>query len=206
MLSRKNWEKYLKLEVNPIIRLLILSDFAIFYGFGLINPIFAVFLNNQIRGGNLEVIGFASTIYLVTKSLGQIPVAEVVDRLKGEEDDFWLMVIGTFAFSLVPILYLFARTPLHIYLIQFFNGVMTAFTFPSWMAIFTRHIDKNMEGLEWGIYYTLTDLGGAAAAGLGGFLAQNYGFQNVFVLTAIFSLVGSFFLLLTKKYLFIDKF
>lgn len=139
-------------EISPVVRFLTISDFLIIGGFGLITPIFAVFIVENINGGSLEVVGIATTIYLLTKSVGQIPAAILIDKIKGEKDDFWAMLLGSIIFSLVPLLYLIIDSPIELYLVQFFYGLVVAFTFPSWYAIFTRHIDKNKEGLEWGIY------------------------------------------------------
>lgn len=182
-------------HVNRVIRILTLSDILIVSGFGLLAPIFAVFLTEQIQGGSLEVIGFASTIYLLTKSLLQIPVAEYLDQKRGEKDDFCAMVLGSIIISLVPLFYLFAKTPFHVYLAQVVYGIGGAFSYPSWLAIFTRHIDRNEEGFEWSVYFTATDLGGALAAGLGGILAQTLGFKPLFLFVFVFSSLGSFFLL-----------
>lgn len=206
LLSRKNWRQYVTPKINPIIKTLIFSDLLILSGFGLISPIFAVFITDQIKGGSVEIAGLAATIYLVSKSLGQIPVAEYIDRIKGERDDFKLMLFGSIGFSLVPFLYLFIKTPAQLCLVQLFYGLSAALTFPSWMAIFTRHIDAEKEGLEWGTYYTLTDLGGALTATVGGILAQNFGFKPLFVVVGILSLTGSLSLLAIKARLSLSTF
>ena len=180
-LSRKNWREFLKIESNWVIKTLTISDIFILSGFGLISPIFAVFITDQIEDGSVEVAGLAAMIYLLTKSLGQLPFAQIIDKIRGEKDDFWSMFIGSIATSLVPLFYLFARKPIHVYSIQFFYGLAQALTFPSWMAIFTRHVDARREGTEWGIYYTLTDLSGAGAAAIGGLIANYFGFAPLSV-------------------------
>lgn len=182
-------------HVNKVIRVLTFSDILILSGFGLLSPIFAVFLTEQIQGGSLEIVGFASMIYLLTKSLLQIPVAQYLDEKRGEHDDFYAMLFGSIVISLVPLFYLFAKTPFHIYLAQVFYGIGGALSFPSWVAIFTRHIDKNTEGFEWSVYFTATDLGGALTAALGGILAQHLGFKPLFLLIFIFSTLGSLLLI-----------
>lgn len=197
--GKKNWRKIFRLESNPVVRTLTISDIFFLSGMGLINPIFAVFLTNQIVGGNLEVVGIASTIYFLTKSLGQLPIAQIIDRIKGEKDDFLAMVIGSAATSLVPLLYLLATRPLHIYLIQFLYGLAQATVFPAWLAIFTRHVDSSREGTQWGMYYTMIDLIGAGAASLGGVIAYNFGFLPLFVIASILSFFGCSWLLLVRN-------
>lgn len=198
-LSYKNWREFFRLETNPVIRALTVSDIFILSGFGLVSPIFAVFLTDHIQGGNVELAGMAAMIYLLTKSLGQIPVAQIIDKTRGEKDDFFFMVIGSLMISFVPLLYLIAQKPWHIYIIQFFYGFSQALTFPAWMAIFTRHIGYQKEGLEWGIFYTLTDLFGAGAAAIGGLAAYRLGFAPLFISVSILSFIGSGWLFLIHK-------
>ena len=78
-----------------------------------------------------------------------MPIARYIDKHKGEKDDFFLMVFGSLLVSIVPFLYLFIKTPIHLYLVQVVLGIGGSFANPGWYAIFTRHIDKEKEGTEW---------------------------------------------------------
>ena|SRR3989344_2095010 len=200
MLSARNLKHYFSFPINPVIKILTFSDLIAMSGFALTAPIFAVYLNDNIVGGSLEVVGFATMIYLVVKSVSQLLFAEIVDKIKGERDDFWMMFLGSVGYSFIPLFYLLAKTPTDIYIIQFMYGIFSAATFPSWMALFTRHADKDNEGMEWGIYYTATDFGGAAAAALGGYWASQYGFHSVFILNSVLSFIGTGFLFLIRKH------
>lgn len=182
-------------KINPVVKFLTVSDIIILTSFGLITPIFAIFITDNIKGGTVEVAGLASAIYLFTKSLGQIPVARYIDNIKGERDDFWIMFAGSLGIVLVPVLYLFIKTPLSLFAVQFFYGASAAMVFPSWMAIFTRHIDREHEGVEWGVYRTMIDFGCAVAASLGGLLVYRFGFQPLFIVISIVSFIGALFLL-----------
>lgn len=194
-LSKSAWKNFFVLKnISKVVRVLTISDVLMVSGFGLIAPIFAVFIDDSIQGGTVEVAGIASAIFLIVKSIGQIPVASLVDKIKGEKDDFWAMLVGSFAISLIPLFYLLVNTPFELYVVQFFYGLAAAIVFPAWMAIFTRHIDKQREGIEWGVYQTLVDIGSAVTASLGGFIAFRYGFDNLSVLVSILSFVGSFYL------------
>lgn len=186
---------FLSQKVNPVVKFLTISDIMILTSFGLITPIFAVFITEHIQGGTVEVVGVASSIYLFTKSLGQIPIARFIDKIKGERDDFWCMFIGSLGIVIIPLLYILIKTPLALYIVQFFYGLFAAVVFPAWMAVFTRHIDGEHEGMEWGVYRTMIDFGCAVAASLGGFLAYRFGFAPLFIVISIISLLGSLFLL-----------
>jgi MFS family permease len=182
------------LKINKVIRFLTYSDILILSGWGLINPILAVFFSDQIVGGSLAVAGLASTIYFIVKSFVQIPIARLIDAKRGEWDDFWIMTIGSLLISVSGFLFIFATTPIHVYLIQIVNGLGGALSYPGWLAIFTRHIDKRSEGFEWSLYYTATDLGAALSAGLGGYLATNLGYRPMFAIVGTLSLFGTLLL------------
>jgi len=176
--------------VNRIIRVLVLGDIMFFSAFGLIGPIFAIFVTNQIVGATVATVGFATTINLLTRALLQMPVARYIDRHKGEKDDFKFMITGSTLVSIVPFIYLFVSTPLHLYMAQVVLGIGGALANPGWFAIFTRHIDKNKEGTEWTLENVSVGLAAAGTAAIGGLLAQSFGFYNLFLIVGVLSLLG----------------
>ena len=111
------------------------------------------------------------------------------------------MFIFTLLIAFIPLFYLVIHTPLQLYVIQFILGIFTAFTFPTYMAIFTRHIDKTKEGVEWGMYFTLTDLTGAAFAAVGGYIAMSSGFPTLIIAVVFLSVIGSLLLFPIKSFL-----
>lgn len=193
-------------EINPVIRFLIISDTVIIGAAGLLGPIFAFFIEDFIVGGNEAVAGMAAGIYLLSRSMFQIPVAHLIDKIRGERDDFWFMFVFSIFIAVVPLLYIIIETPLQLYAVQFVLGSFTAFTYPAYMAIFTRHIDKDKEGTEWGIYFTLTDVTSAALAVIGGYLAVSAGFPVLIAVVVMLSLLGSLLLLPIKPYIRKKKF
>ncbi len=181
------------LKVNPVIRFLILADIVTYGAVGLLGPIFAVFVTDFIQGGTLEVAGIAAAVYLLTKSLTQIPAAAIIDRICGDKDDYWFLVGGMITVNLIPLLYLLVNNPLELYATQFLLGIATAFTFPSFMALFTRYVDQEHAGTTWGIYYTLVDISQAATAAMGGVLAATLGFEKVIYLVTSLGILSTLF-------------
>jgi len=191
-------------EINPIIRLLILSDFLVIGAFGLITPIFALYITDFIEGATVETVGIAMTIYLATRSVGQLPVGIIIDRIKGQRDDILILAVSSFGFVLVAFAYLFIETVPQLFAAQFMYGLFSAAAYPSWSTLFTRAIDPGKEGFEWSAYQTVVDLGTAATAAIGSFVAASFGFEIIFMLMAFFATLGGFAVLWAKRIMFED--
>ncbi|MCW1892231.1 MAG: MFS transporter [Candidatus Uhrbacteria bacterium] len=194
-------QSYFLLDINAVVRYLIMSDVLLVGASSMLAPIFALFIIRDIQGGNEIVAGIAAAIYLITKSLFQIPVATIIDRIRGEKDDFGILVCFSVIMALVPLLYLFISQPWQLYVVQFILGLFTAMTFPSFMAIFTRHIDRKKEATEWGVYFTLTDFASAGLAGIGGVIAGTAGFPALIIAVVVLSVIGGLLLIPIKPYL-----
>lgn len=176
--------------LNRIIKFLTLSDFAILTGFSFLAPIFAVFILGNIEGGTLETVGFATSIQVFSKALLEYPIARLLDKKRGDLDEFYCMVIGTFLICIVPLLYLVIKTPIELYFVQFVYGIAAAMAYPAWMSLFTRHAEKEREGSQWALYATVIGIGTAISAAMGGVIGERYGFVTVFWLVFAMSIVG----------------
>jgi MFS family permease len=196
---------YFLKDINPVIRFLIISDTLLIGAAGLLGPIFALFVEDFVVGGDESVAGIAAGVYLFSRSVLQLPIAQFLDKIRGEKDDFWLMFCFSVLFATVPLLYIFINTPIQLYIVQFVLGFFSAFTYPAYMAIFTRHIDKGKEGTEWGVYYTLTDVVSAALAVIGGYVAASAGFHVLIVVVVLLSILGALMLLPIKPYIQLKK-
>lgn len=186
---------------NKIIKTLILSDFLLHSGWGLIGPIFAIFITQQLEG-NLAAVGFIAATYWFIKSVTQPFIAHFLDVKKGEMDDFKFLILGLYLANLVPLGYVFSTQLWHIFLLEAIRGVCMACFIPAWAGIFTRHIDKGWEAFSWSIDSTSIGFAAAFAAAFGGVLAAFLGFKVVFILVSFFGLISSSLLLLIRNQLF----
>lgn len=192
--------------VNKVIKVLITSDFFMLSAAGIVSPIFAIFITENVQGGNIALVGYVSTVYLLVKAFFQLIFGRWIDKKESEKYDFALLIVGSIITSLVPLGYIFSKLPWHIYVIEALNGLGFAMTLPSWYAIFTRHIDRGQEGFQWSLETMLVALGGAIAASAGGYLAEHYGFKLIFILMSVLSMIGSLFLILIYNELKTHKF
>ncbi len=184
--------------VNRVIRHLVVSDFVLNFAFGLLSPIFAVFVLKNIQGGELRVIGLATAFYWIARTATTVPLSRFMDRTNGERDEFYFIIGGTFIMSSVPLFYLFASLPWHIYLIQFVLGLANSMAIPAWRILFTDHIDRGRTGFEWSLEDIAIGVSVAISAYLGSLLADKFGFRVVFILLAILGYFAT--LILSRLY------
>lgn len=185
--------------INKVIRVLIASDFLLQGGWGLVGPIFAIFVTRQIAGGTVASVGFIVATYWLTKSVIQPFLARLLDARKGERDDFVFLVAGMYVANLVPLGYIISTELWHLFLLEFVRGLAMACVVPAWSGIFTRHIDKGKEAFSWSMESTGLGIAAGLAAAFGGVIATGLGFKVVFLLTSVFGLLASTALLLIRN-------
>ena len=178
---------------------MIMADLIMYSGWGLINPILAVFIVNSIKGGDLRVAGTAIGIYWLVKSIVQIPLAHYLDKNHGEKDDYYALLIGTFVISVVPLGFIFASLPSHMYFLQIINALGMAMVVPSWAGIFTRHIEIKREAFCWGTESSAVSLGSGIGGIIGGIVASVLGFIPLFIMVSVIGLISTSLLLTIKK-------
>lgn len=176
-------------KINRVVKLLMISDIFVYTGFGLIDPVIAIFFSEKIAGGSVFAAGLAVSLFMVTKSLVQLPFSKHVDENDDDDDLKWL-IVGTLIVVLIPFLYMSASHIYMIYGIQILYGIGAGLSFPAWLGLWSTHLDKKRESFEWSLYSTLLGIGTAGAATAGAAIAQYFGFNASFMFAGIMSLLG----------------
>jgi len=177
--------------MNRTIKLLMISDIFVITGFGLIDPILAIFIKENLTGGTIFAAGFASTLFLITKSIVQLPFSRYVDSHK---DKIKWLIIGTLLISIVPFIYIFVNHINYIYMAQVLYGIGSGLAYPTWLGLWSTHLDKKHESFEWSLYSTFVGIGTALTASIGAAISQFIGFEYTFALVGLISLIGCFIL------------
>jgi MFS family permease len=179
-------------KLNPKLLLLILSDILILSSFGLIGPIFAIFIMDGVDGGNLVTAGLATTIFLVVKSCVQLPLSRFfIDKEKHKTHS---LLLGTLLIISIPFLYAAAKDISTIFIAQAIYGLGAAMAYPAWFSLFTTYMDKKHKGFEYTLWSTGVGIGCAITAYLGAEVAELVGFKYLFFLVGAIAVLG--FLLL----------
>lgn len=181
--------------LNKIIKYLTFSDFALFSGMSLIAPVFPVFIIDNIQGGSLEVVGFATGIHVFFRAILALPIARYLDKKRGDLDEYYSLLIGTVLLAISPLFYLVINTVYQLYTVEIIYAVGYAMANPAWLSLFTRHAEKEKEGSQWAIYSFVTGVGMAGASSLSGLVAERFGFHAIFWLVFVITVVGTSVLL-----------
>ena len=190
--------------MNKVIRFLLLSDVFIITGFGLIAPILAIYINENLVGGTMLRAGIASAIFLVTKSIVQVPFSKFVDK-KDEYFDLMWLLLGALTICVVPFIYIFSDTIWGIFFAQFLYGLGSAFSYPTWLKIWNSHLDTHHETFDWSVYSSAIALSYAFASVFGAWVSEMFGFIITFVFVGGISFLGFAMLAYLRKYITHEK-
>jgi MFS family permease len=183
-------------RIGRVVKYFILVDLALLAGWGLIEPLFAIFIKERINGATLVTIGTAAAVYWLLKSVLQLPIANYLDRHPGERDDFYALILGLLVASATAFSFGFINQPWQLYLAQCLHAVGFALYAAAWPAIFSRHLDPNRISFDWALDSTVAGVSAGVSGFFGGVIASAFGFPAVFLLAGIFTFVSALLLLL----------
>lgn len=186
-------------RINRVIFTLIISDLFLFFGLGLLSPIFSIFVLEKVDGSSLQVVGLATSAYWLSRVVSVIPISRFMDKIKGEKDEYYAVLIGSYAMALLPLLYIFATRPSHIYLIEFSKGIANSLAIPAWRILFTKFVDRKIIGFEWSFEDVCVGLATATSAYVGALIADAFGFKVLFGVVSGISLIGATILIKLYK-------
>ena len=178
--------------------LLIISDIFVLTGFGLVQPILAIYIKDDLVGGTIFAAGLASMLFIITKSVVQMPLSRIVDK---HQRIFRrkILIIGTFVLAIVPFIYIFTNHVNFMYLAQIVEGLGSGLAYPAWVGIWSRSSDINQRSFDWSLYSTLTGIGTGIAALTGAGIAQFFGFTYAFLVVEAMTLFGCVILFKLEK-------
>ncbi len=182
--------------MNRTLKLLMFSDIFVLTGAGLIEPIMAIFIKENLIGGTIFSAGLASTIFLLTKCFVQLPFSRYVD--KHDNKIKWL-ITGTVLMAIVPFIYSFAEHINIIYIAQLIQGIGSGLMYPTWLGLWSRNLDKDQESYQWTVYSTVQSIGAALSAAVGAAIAATLGFKYTFLLVGVMSMMGCGVLFMLEK-------
>ncbi len=170
-------------------------DFIISLGFGLILPLFPVYID-LLGGGGLEV-GILFSSFVFTRALLATPFGNLSDRL-GRKN---IILAGSILYAVLAILFTVPDTWFGLIFVRAFQGVASAMVWPVSEALVIDSTPENKRGASMGKIVMASNLGFVIGPFVGGalfmFASQTLGYSDQdsykfpFYFTAALALAGS---------------
>lgn len=178
-------------KVNKVVGYFIVADLILFSGWGLVSPIFSVFIVENIVSATLVNVGIGASIYWIVKSLVQLPLGHFLDAEENEKTSLYILLAGLLLTASSAFAFIFISKVWHLYAAQFIHGLGMAFYVVSWYGIFSHHLDKNKAAFEWAMNSSSLGLASGVMALVGGYVAASFGFAYVFAAAGILSALAA---------------
>lgn len=176
-------------HLNPIIKAYIVSECFLWAGWNFITPIFAIFATTQVTNGKIELAASAYSVHLVFRVIFELIIGKYFSS-SSERKMLQVVIVGILLISVAYIGFVFTTSILQMFLFYSIAGIGFGISSPVKGTIFSKHLDKNKETIEWGITDATAFIAIALASALGGFIAANYGFQVLFILSASINILS----------------
>lgn len=176
-------------HLNPVVKAFIISETFVWSSWNSVTPIFSIFAATQIPQGNTEIAASVFSVHLIVRIIFELLSGKYL--LQATETKKFLVTVSGIIFMTIAYLG-FAKTQTvpPLYLFAAIAGFAFGIATPAKNSLFSTHLDKNKESLEWGIYDASAFMGMALAVSVGGFIANRYGFPLLFTMAAILNLFG----------------
>lgn len=176
-------------QINPLVKAYIVSESLVWSAWNFVIPIFAVYIVNDIQGGDIETAAMGYSVYLVGRVIFELLCGKFLAKSK-DSRKLGVAAAGLFFMTIGYIIFIVSTTLLHVYIGYLFLGVGMGIAAPAKNSLFSMHLDKNKEATEWGIADGTQFMCMALAATLGGFIAGYFGFMTLFVMSAVVNTIG----------------
>lgn len=173
-------KKFLHNEVSRFNKVILILTFSDVFTWGptlVISTLAGLYLSNKLGENTVEFVGIGTSLYFITRASLQIPVGYITDKIKKDKDEILLLLLGIWLMGTPFLLYPSITNNIFYYILQIILGAGSALNLVTWRKLFAKNLNKDKEGLEYGIYETIMSVataGFSAAAGIVANMSQHY--------------------------------
>lgn len=176
-------------NINKVVEAFIVSETLLWSAWNFVTPIFAIFVVNHIKGGNIQIAASAYSVSLISRVVFEIITGKYLNG-KTDGNRLQLAILGMVIMSISYIGFAFSHSISLLFLFYILIGIGFGVASPAKYSLFTNHIDKEKTSTEWSLYDAINLIGIASATALGGFIASIYGFSFLFILASIVNILA----------------
>ena len=179
---------------NRGLRILLITNALILIAGAMLGPIYALFVEKV--GGSLLDASLTGGIFALVAGITTLIAGRYADKIKEKR------YIVAFGYSLMGVgffLYTFVNSIWFLFVVQAIIGFAEAAYVPAFDALYSKHLTKKKAGREWGAWEATNYFTAAAGAGTGGLLVTYFGFNIIFIIMGILSVISAIYIFLLPK-------
>jgi len=146
-------------------------------------------------GASLSMLGSYGSVAAIAMLILSLPLGRLSDRYGRRR----MMVPGLILFIVVPLSYMAARNPYHLYPIRVTLGIGIGLIFGNGFLLMSEVAEPGFRNVAQGIYMTSMGLGFTLGPLVGGFATKLVGPSLSFKLSSGFAVLGLFLLLMVRE-------
>lgn len=188
-----------KVSYNKVLFLLTASDIFTWGLVAIINALAGLYLENKLEGVSaVQIVGIGTGLYSLVNGSLQIPIGLFVDKIKSDKDDILVLFTGNLLMGLTFLLFPFIESQYFYFFLQMILGAGAAMNLVTWRKMFATNLDKNKEGMQYGVYQSIVSVcvaffgviaGSVAKLGASEFDTVMFAIGSVMMLSGIFILL-----------------
>ena len=175
--------------MNPAIRAFIVSEVLFWSAWNIIIPIFAVFVVAEIPGATIAQAAYGFTVYLLVRMVVELWVSHKINHLSNAQRAI-LDMVGMFIISLAYLGLVLHPTLNTIFGFYILCGIGMGIAAPAKNSLFSRSMEPGTESAMWGVYDVAILSGMAVATSVGGYVAEEFGFNVILLAASAVNILG----------------
>ncbi len=175
-------------EFNSVIKAFIIGEMMLWSAWNSIYPIIALFAI-QLPGGDIKTAASAYSLYLVVRVVFELVSGRLLVG-SGDMRKFAFTILGVSVLSFAYYGFAYANASYELFLFYAVAGCGMGIATPAKNSLFSSHLDKEHETLEWSMMDAAVFLCMALSGALGGFVAEQYGFKFLFLCALVINVIG----------------
>ncbi len=181
-------------KFNKAIKILLITNGLILVAGAMIGPIYALFVEEI--GGSLLDASYAFGVFAFVAGIVTLISGNYADKIKENE----LILVAGYGFMGIGFFgYIFVNSIFLLLIVQAVIGLGEAVYGPAFDAIYSKHLDKNRAGREWGAWEAMNYFTAAFGAVAGGILVTLFGFNIIFIVMGLLCFVSAIYILFLPR-------
>jgi MFS-type transporter involved in bile tolerance (Atg22 family) len=141
-----------KLILTKTFWLLTFSDLFTWGFYLIISTLSGIYLEHKLGEDVIKIVGIGGAIYYVIRGVLQLPISKVLDRIKNDKDEIFVLTIGCILMGLPFLFYPTLTSANQYYVLQVIFSLGVAMNLNPWRKLFATNLQAGKEAREYAVY------------------------------------------------------